>query len=136
MSFLNHPSLLRRTLLADAMTCAVMGIILAGALGPVATMTGLPQALTLWVGIALLPIAGYNAFIGSRAETPIWAVWLLILGNAGWVIASVALLLVLDSLTPIGIAFVAVQAVGVLILTELEIIGVRRLSRQSGIAAA
>lgn len=136
MSFMNHPGFLRRVLLIDSATCAVMGAAMTGASVPIAAATGLPAALTLWVGLSLLPIAACNALIGMRAATPVWAVWLLIFGNAAWIVASLALVFILNGLTILGIGFVIAQALGVLILTELEIIGVRKLSRQGRIATA
>lgn len=136
MSFTNHPEFLRRVLLTDAASCAVLGVILAGASGLIAALTGLPSELLVWAGTALLPVAAYIALIALRPDIPTWGVWVLILGNAGWILGSVAVLIAVDGLNAMGMVFVAAQALAVLVLTELEFIGLRRQSRRGGVAAA
>ena len=53
--------------------------------------------------------------------------WVVILGNAGWVVGSV-LVLLLASPTAIGYAFVIAQAVVVVFLAELEYMGLRKIA--------
>jgi hypothetical protein len=52
-------------------------------------------------------------------------VWLVIIGNLGWTAQSFALLGQLAP-TPLGTAFVSVQALAVLGLAGLEYMGLRR----------
>jgi hypothetical protein len=60
----------------------------------------------------------------AMAGAPTIGVWLVILGNAGWVIASLALIFG-DWIAPnmLGIAFIGVQAIAVAILAALEYSG-------------
>lgn len=136
MSFTNHPEFLRRVLLTDAASCAVLGVILAGASSLITTLTGLPSELLVWAGTALLPVAAYIALIALRSDIPTWGVRVLILGNAGWILGSVVVLIAVDGLNAMGMVFVVGQALAVLVLTELEFIGLRRQSWHGGVAAA
>lgn len=120
-------SLLRRTLGFDAATCVGMGVAMTAGALPLAGVTGLPPALLLIAGIVLFPVAGLMAWLARRDSAPAPMVWLVIGGNAGWVAASV-ILLVSGWVRPtlVGELFVAVQALGVVGLTVLEYVGYRR----------
>jgi len=108
---------LRWVLGLDAATCLVMGVLLAAGAAPLAGLLGLPQALLFWAGVALLPCA---ALMAATAARPLPAlVWLVVLGNAAWVIGSLGVLLTLQPNAP-GIVFVLVQAVVVVSLLVLE----------------
>jgi hypothetical protein len=51
-----HPGVfLRRTLFADAATCAVVGALMSVASAPLQRLTGLPAWLFVAAGLALLP---------------------------------------------------------------------------------
>lgn len=120
-------SLLRRTLGFDAATCAAMGVAMTAAALPLAGLTGLPPALLTIAGVVLFPVAGLMAWLARRDSAPAGMVWLVIGGNAGWVAASVILLVggwVKPTLA--GELFVAIQALGVVGLTVLEYLGYRR----------
>jgi hypothetical protein len=115
---------LRRVLLVDAGTCAGMGLFLALLAEPLAPMLGLPAALLFHAGLALLPIAAFMAWVATREQPPLAGVKLVILGNAGWVAASVALLFFVSP-TALGYAFVIGQAVIVAGLAEAELVSTR-----------
>jgi hypothetical protein len=117
MTVLN--SFLRRTLAVDAVTCVGAGALMTFAAAPLAPFTGLPQLLLVGAGIALFPVAAVMAWLSRRRSAPAALVWLVILGNAGWVAGSVAVL-VLTAPTAFGTAFVAAQALAVAVLTGLE----------------
>lgn len=117
MTHLN--SFVRRTLAVDAVTCTAAGALMAFAAGPLAPLTGLPQPLLLWAGVALFPVAAVMAFLSRRQTAPAALVWLVILGNAGWVGGSLAVLFLTEP-TALGVAFVLAQAAAVAVLTVLE----------------
>jgi hypothetical protein len=75
----------------------------------------------------LLPFVAYVAYVAGREQLVPATVWIVILVNALWVIASVGLLLS-GWVTPngLGMAFVVVQAVAVGLFAELQYIGLRR----------
>jgi hypothetical protein len=120
----NSPLTLRAVLVFDAATCAVMGAALMAGAGPIASLTLLPPSLLHYAGLALLPIAAFMALVAMPANPPALGVWLVILGNAGWVIASLALIFG-DWIAPnmLGVLFIGAQAIAVAILAALEYSG-------------
>jgi hypothetical protein len=123
----NHPRFLRTVLLADAATCVATGLLTTAGSGLLAGLTHIPAGLLMAAGLSLFPIAAFIAFVAMRPATWPLGVWLVILGNIGWVIGSLYLL-VPGTIAPngLGYAFLIVQALAVVVLTELEVMGVRR----------
>lgn len=116
---------LRKILIIDAATCVLTGLglaVLAGALEP---LLGLPRALLQYAGLALLPVAAFMAWAATRRPVPQAAAWLVVGGNALWVLASIAVLFALSP-SPLGYAFLIAQALAVALLAELEYAGLRR----------
>lgn len=121
---------LRRALQADAAVSAACGLLMAAGAGPLSGLLGLPQALLLPAGLALLPYAGLLLWLSARPVPPAGGVWLVIAANVLWA-ADCLLVLVAGWFQPtgLGIAFVVVQAMTVLLFAELQYIGLRRLGR-------
>ena len=120
-------TLLRRTLGFDAATCAAMGVAMTAGGLPLGKLTGLPPALLMIAVLVLLAVAAVMAWLARRESAPAPMVWLVLGGNAGWVVASFALLAsgwVQPTLA--GELFIIAQALGVVGLTALEYLGVRR----------
>lgn len=117
--FARFPLTLRRVFLIDAATCLAMGALLALASGPIAALTAIPAALLFFAGLGLIPISAAMAVTALRPATAL--VWLMILGNAGWVAASV-LLLVTGWIAPNvpGVLLILAQAAAVVILALAE----------------
>jgi hypothetical protein len=124
MSNLKPTLSLRSVLFIDAATCAVMGAALMAGAGAIASITAIPTALLFYAGLSLIPIAAFMALVGLPANPPVLGVWLVILGNVGWVIASLALIFG-DWIAPnmLGVAFIGIQAIAVAILAALEYSG-------------
>ena len=123
-----HPTpFLRRVLLADAGISAAVGALMAAAAGPLQRLTGLPAALLIPAGLALLPYAAYLVWAATRPTLPRAAVWVPIVLNVLWAI-DCALVAFGGWYAPgtFGLAFLAVQVVTVLAFAELEFIGLRR----------
>jgi len=124
----NHPAfLLRNLLLLDAATCTVMGAVLMLAASPLAALTAVPATLLFYAGAVLLPIAAFMAVVAVRALDSHPAVWLIILGNGLWVIASLWLMAggwIVPA--PLGQAFIAAQALAVAAIAVLEYAALRR----------
>jgi hypothetical protein len=108
---------LRQLLGADAATCFAFGLLLVAGAGPLAPLLGLPETLLFYAGVVLFPCAALMVVAARSLARPL--VWLVVAGNAGWVVASVALLGFFD-VTALGAAFVLVQAAAVAALTALE----------------
>jgi hypothetical protein len=123
----NHPEFLRTVLLADTATCVATGLLMTVGSSLLGGLTHIPAGLLTAAGLSLFPIAAFIAFVALRPDTWPVGVWLVILGNIGWVVGSLYLL-VPGTIAPntLGYAFLIVQALAVAVLTELEITGIRR----------
>lgn len=113
---------LRRLLLVDAVTCAAMGPVLIAGSGYLEQLTRIPGTLLFWLGLVLLPIALFMALVALRRPVPAPGfAAMVIVGNGLWVLGSL-LLLVMPWISPnaFGSAFIAAQAVIVLVLAVLE----------------
>ena len=127
MNITRHPNFLRNLLLADAASCLAIGAALALGAGLVADRLGLPAALLRGAGLVLLPFAAFVLFVASRPILSRPAVWLIIGGNAAWVVGSAALLIGgFAAPTALGIAFVIAQALIVAVVAELEAMSLRK----------
>lgn len=124
----NYPRFLRTVLLIDAATCVATGLLMTLGASSLAGLTQLPPDLLWSAGVSLFPIAAFMAFVATRATLPRAGVWLVILGNVVWVGASLGVLFG-GAVSPnaFGYVFVAVQALAVAVLAELEFTGVRKL---------
>jgi len=127
MSMINHPSFLRIVLRIDAATCVATGFLMSVGSGVVASLTQISSGLLISAGLSLFPIAAFIAFVALRS--PLWyvGVWLVIVGNIGWVLASLLLLAGgAINANAFGSAFVLIQAVAVAVLAYFEYAGLDR----------
>ena len=127
MSMINHPSFLRTVLRIDAATCVATGLLMSVGSGVVASLTQISSGLLISAGLSLFPIAAFIAFVALRS--PLWyvGVWLVIVGNIGWVLASLWLLAGgAINANAFGSAFVLIQAVAVAVLAYFEYAGLDR----------
>ncbi len=113
--------LLKTVLMVDAATCLGFGILLTVAAELLASWLGLPSALLFYAGVILFPCAALMAITGRQATPSAVLVWLIIIGNLGWVVVSIGILM-LTSIAPtmLGYAFVIVQAIAVCGLAAFE----------------
>lgn len=116
---------LKRVLLLDAASCLGMGAGLLIGANALAAPLGLSAALLGGAGLLLLPLGLFIGWLGLRGEAPAALVWIVILGNLGWVGESLLVAFGQAGITSLGIAFVTVQAAAVLGLALLEYAGVR-----------
>ena len=120
---------LRRAIQADAIFSGVSAVLLTLGAGALAPLLNLPEALLRETGLFLIAYTALVGWLGTRQAMPRALVVIVIAGNAAWTIASIALLFS-GAVTPnlLGEAFVALQAIVVGALAELQYIGVRRSS--------
>ena len=127
MTMIQTSPLLRNALALDAAACAGTGLLLAAAAGPLSEMLGFPAGFLRGAGIVLLPCAAMLAWSAGRAMLPRLAVLAVIGINLLWIADSIAILVAgWFAPTGLGIAFVLAQAAAVAIVTELEVIGLKR----------
>ncbi|MDI1237638.1 MAG: hypothetical protein PSV26_09180 [Polaromonas sp.] len=127
------PRFLRSVLWLDAATGAATGALQLLLTGWLAALLGLPETLLVASGWAILGYVALICFIATRQWMLAGLVWLLIGANLLWVAACLALLLG-DVVTPTltGKAFIAIQAVAVGLLAEMQWVGLRKAAAQPG----
>lgn len=127
---------LRFVIGADAVACGLVGAGFAFDAGLLAEPLGLSTAFMQPVGLFLLVYAAGLVLLALRPTLPRAAVWALVAFNAIWAIESLAIMaLGWVQPTPLGVAFIAVQAVAALIVADLQYIVLRR-TRRAALAAA
>ena len=132
MSVFASPSFLRRVMWADAASCVATGALQVTCTGPLARLTGLPASLLMGNGVFLLAYAAAAAFIASRGTPPRTLIGLVVVGNFSWALACIALMVSgMFALRALGVAWLLAQVICVVVLAELQWIGLRR-SRSNG----
>jgi hypothetical protein len=126
-SMIQPSRFLRNALRLDAAACAATGLLLAVAAGTLSVPLGFPAAFLRGAGLVLLPCAALLAWLCSRETLPRLAIVAVIGVNVLWIAESIAILL-MGWFAPsgLGIAFVLAQAAAVALVTELEIVGLKR----------
>lgn len=126
MSVFSSPHFLHRVLWADAATCAASGLLQVAFTRQLADLLGLPGMLLGGTGVFLLAYAALVALVARNPVLPRPMVWVLVVGNLLWA-ADCAVLLLGGWITPtpLGTAYVVVQALVVLVLAELQWFGLR-----------
>jgi hypothetical protein len=125
MNVFASPRFLPTVLRVDAASCAATGLLQLVAAPALAAWFGLPQGLLTATGWFLLAVCAF-ALWASRAPIRRPAVWILVLGNAAWVLGCVELLVTGAAATALGQAWLVVQALAVGLLAELEWMGLKR----------
>ncbi len=110
---------LKNVLLLDAATCLGAGALMAFGSTFVSGLTAIPAPLLFWAGLILFPCAALMIVTGLQAMPSRPLVWLIILGNIGWVAASLGLFAILSP-NVLGVVFILAQAGAVAILALLE----------------
>ncbi|BDW97056.1 hypothetical protein MACH10_27410 [Thalassospira tepidiphila] len=121
MSAPSTVNFLKTVLIVDALTCLGFGILLTTGAEFLAGWLGLPVALLFYAGLILFPCAALMIITGRQKLPNAGLVWLIIVGNFGWAVASIGIL-VLPSIAPamLGYAFVIAQAIAVCGLAVFE----------------
>jgi len=99
----------------DAVVCLAMGLALVGLAVPLAELAGtLPPAILFWAGVVLVPWAAFNLYTARARIIAPGVVAVHLLGDAAWVIGSVAVLVAFAAgLGTLGFILIAGQAVAV-----------------------
>ncbi len=118
-----HP--LRLSLRADALVCAVFLPVLVLGAGFLSGPLGLSNTLLVTAGLILLPCAVLMWWSSTAPTVRTGAVSAVLLINVLWVLGSVGVV-VLASPTPLGVAFVLVQAAAVAAILAAEALTLRR----------
>ena len=119
--------LLRRALVADAIFSGASAVGLTLGAGGFAPLFNLPEALLRESGLFLIAYTALVGWLGTRASVPKALVVLVVVGNAAWTLASIALLFS-GAVSPnlLGELVVVAQAIVTGVFAELQYIGMRR----------
>jgi len=117
---------LKRVLIVDAASCLSIGLPLTLGAGALAPLFGIDRQIVGGAGVALLPIGLFILWLGTRQAAAPALIYMVIAGNIAWTVESFVLIANANGITPLGMAFVGVQAAAVAGLSVLEWIGVRR----------
>ncbi|MEO5738665.1 MAG: hypothetical protein ABIQ82_14565 [Variovorax sp.] len=136
-AFTSSPRFLPRVMWADAVSCAGSGALQLAFTAAMARLTGLPAELLLGTGVFLMGYAVAAAWMATRLAPPRTLIGLVVFCNFGWAAGCVALLASgAVPVTMLGVAWVAVQALTVVVLAELQWLGLRRTRPATGFAVA
>jgi hypothetical protein len=127
MTSIRSSAFLRRVLTIDAVFSGLSGIAMLAFAEAFAKLLQLPVELISEAGIILVPFAAFVGFVASRIEPARAAVWAIIAINIVWAVDSIVLLFS-GWVAPnaLGYAVVIAQAAGVLLLADLEYMGLKR----------
>jgi hypothetical protein len=127
MQTIRVSTFLRTALLADAATCAGMGLLMSLFSTGLGNLLSLPATLLFYSGLSLFPVSAFLLYIATRRKTAAPLVWAIVFGNALWTLDSVLILLA-GWVTPnaSGLYFVLFQAAGVAVFICLEFIGLKK----------
>lgn len=117
---------LREVVLADAGVCVATGFLSLGTASWLSSTLDLPAALLAGSGAILLAYGTGLLMLGTRRPIPRAGVYGAIGVNLAWAVACVVLLFSawIDP-NGLGIAFILVNLVAVLVVADLELMGVR-----------
>ena len=125
--------LLRFALKLDAVASGALGLLAAAAAPMLEGLLGVPTALLLPLGLALVAYAAAVWFTGSRPRVSRTAAWAIVGLNVLWTIDSLALALAgWLPLTGLGVAVMLGQAVAVGVFADLQFLGLRRARPAEG----
>ncbi|WP_137920287.1 hypothetical protein [Hydrogenophaga sp. 2FB] len=119
---------LRLVLWADALSGSATAVLHLALAGSLSALLGLPTGLLSASGILLLLYVALAGLLALQSTPPRALLGALIVGNFAWVAACLVLLFGgAVSPTPLGQAYLVVQAVAVFVLAELQWMALRRL---------
>ncbi len=126
---LSSITVLRRVLAFDAVSGAGTGVLHLLLAPLLSTWLGLPEALLQASGVAIFAFVLLAGWLALQATPPRGALMGIVLLNVVWAIACLWLAFGgAVNPTPLGVAYLLVQAAVVFVLAELEWMGWRQLA--------
>lgn len=132
---INPSLLLRRALQADTLFSGVSALMLTFGAGALAPLLNLPEAFLRETGLFLIAYTALVGWLSTRTTVVPPLIWLVVIGNAVWALASIALLFS-DAIAPnlLGTIMIAAQAIVVGVFAELQYMGLRRSAEATATA--
>lgn len=118
---------LRKVLIVDAAISGAAGLAFIAGAVVVHDLLGLPSALLLWSGVALIPFVATLVMVIRANGAAAGVIPAVIATNFAWVAASLFIAFgPIFAPTLIGQVFVCTQAAMVFVFAELQVMGLRR----------
>jgi hypothetical protein len=130
MTALRMTKRLSRPINIDALISAAVGAFLCLGATPLSSSWNLPQPFLLSVGLFLFLWAACLLLVANQSAPPLVFVQAIRFVNGAWILASAWVVLggMFDP-TPQGIAFVTLQAAGVVVAFVTQSMGLRKTAR-------
>ena len=132
--------LLKLAPFADAAVSGAVAVLQLAAADALSRLLLLPHPLLVETGVFLVAYAALLVVLARSSKVWSGLIGLIVIGNVAWAAGCVVLLVSgIASPTLLGIAFVAVQAIAVLLFAALEMKGLMAstpVSRPAGVASA
>ena len=126
---------LRLVLKLDGASCLGLAALVLPTASQLAGPLGIDAAALGAAAAALIPIGLVIGWLGTRREAPASLIWLVIIGNGGWTLASLAAPAAWPTITPLGQVAVAAQGLFVLAVAAAEWAGLRSSARAELVSA-
>ena len=133
MPLISSSNFLRYLLWADAISCLACGLLQVALPGSLGKWLGLSPILLADTGTFLLLYGGAVAFLATRTRVSRAIIRLLIAGNVAWGMACMAGVLDVGmEPTVLGKAYLVAQTLTVVVLAELQYLGLRQGTLRQG----
>ena len=130
LSSLTSPAGLRKVLWFDAVTGVGTGVLHLSAAAALSGLLGLPVALLQASGVAIFAFVALAAWLALQPSPSRVGLALIVVCNFAWALGCLALVFGgAAGITALGVANLLVQAAVVLVLAELQWMGLRQLPR-------
>jgi hypothetical protein len=112
---------LRGALLADAVVSGAVALLQLALSGLLVELLRLPSSLLMGTGAFLVAYVALLIVLARSARVWPALIWIVVVGNVAWALGCVGLMFGAEvNPSPLGVAFLGVQAVTVLIFAGLE----------------
>ena len=123
---------LRTVIALDAAACGLAGAALAIDAALVAPLAGMAPQVLQPLGVFLVVYAAGLAVLASRPSLPRAVVWTLVAFNVAWAVESLlAPVLGWARPTALGLTLLIVQAIGALVVADLQFLALRKARREA-----
>lgn len=123
--------ILKKILALDAITCALMGVVLVSFASILCELMGVSKDLLFYAGCLLFPTAAFMAFLSCQDDPSASGVRLVVIGNIAWVAASFLVLAIADP-NLVGAGLIILQALVVVLFAWAEFRAAPRLQPRAG----
>jgi hypothetical protein len=117
---------LRLALRLDAAASGALGVLALAAAPALADLLGPGTGALRALGAFLVVYAVGLTLLAALRSIPRPGAWTVVVGNLGWVAASVVAAFAVHDLTTLGTVLVLAQAVAVLTFADLQVVGLSR----------